>query len=395
MSPTRRDFFRSAAAAGGAFALGVSDLAGAVPGAATSGPEAESRGPEAGFRSEARLDILILGGTGFIGPHEIRYARARGHNVTMFNRGRTNPELFPDIERLIGDRDDQLDSLRGRRWDVVIDNSGFYPRHARLSAELLEPSVHLYLFVSSISAYSSKLQPRQDEHSAPYATMDDPTDESAPPYGPGYGARKALSEQEIERVFGPERTVIVRPGVITGPGDPTDRIRHWLARVDRGGEVLVPGSPADPVQYIDARDLTAWMVRLLEEGTSGRFNGVGPAHDMTMSEMVHGLAATSSKPRSFTWVDEAFLTEYTVEGRSIVGRYSPWVPTSERAFMMVDNDAAMASGLTYMPFADTAAAMYEEYRTVSTAGYVDRYGWRNVVSSEVEAEVLAAWRAQG
>jgi 2'-hydroxyisoflavone reductase len=345
-------------------------------------------------RSVAPLDVLILGGTGFIGPHEIRYALAQGHNVTMFNRGRTNPHLFPDVERLIGDRDDQLDALRGRQWDVVIDNSGFYPRHARLSAELLEPNVGMYLFVSSISAYSQELQPEQNEYDAPYAMMDDPTDESGGPYSQFYGPRKALCEQEIERVFGAERTTIVRPGLISGPGDPTDRIRHWLARIDRGGEILVPGEPEDPVQYIDTRDLSDWIVRLMEDGTAGRYNGVGPAHDMTHAEMVHGLGAASNTPRSFTWVSEDFLAANPVDGQSIAGRYSPWATRENRAFMQVNNDASMASGLTYLPFAETVRAMHEEYITVSTAGYVEDYGWRGGAPPEVQDQILAAWHAQ-
>jgi 2'-hydroxyisoflavone reductase len=388
MSPDRRDFLRTAGLAGGAIAFGAVDVRGSAP----TSDHAEQRPTGAG--KVAPLDVLILGGTGFIGPHEIRYALAQGHNVTMFNRGRTNPDLFPDVERLIGDRDEQLDSLRGRQWDVAIDNSGFYPRHARLSAELLEPNVGMYLFVSSISAYSEALQPEQDEYDAPYAMMDDPTDESGGPYSQFYGPRKALCEQEIERVFGADRTTIVRPGLITGPGDPTDRIRHWLARVDRGGEILIPGEPGDPVQYIDTRDLSAWIVRLMEDGTSGQYNGVGPAHDMTHTEMVHGLAAASNTPRSFTWVSEDFLAEHAVDGRSIAGAYSPWTPAGSRAFMQVYNDASMESGLTYLPFAETVRAMYEEYVTVSTGGYVENFGWRGGAPLEIQHRILAAWHAR-
>ena len=186
------------------------------------------------------MNLLVLGGTGFIGPHEINYALSRGHTVTMFNRGKTAPGMFPDVENLIGDRDDQLDALKGRDWDAVIDNSGFYPRHARLSAELLNGHVGQYMFVSSISAYAESLTVEDDEFSAAYATMDDPTDESDPPYGRSYGARKALCEQEVVKVFG-DNAINIRPGIITGVGDPTERLRHWLVRMQ--GRMLMALSP--------------------------------------------------------------------------------------------------------------------------------------------------------
>ena len=182
-------------------------------------------------KAEKPLDLLILGGTGFIGPHEINYALSRGHRVTMFNRGKTAPDMFPDVERLIGDRGGDLDALKGRDWDAVIDNSGFYPRHAKLSAELLDGHVGKYMFVASIDVYAEdSLTVEDDEFSAAYAVMDDPTDESESPYGPSYGARKALCEQEVGRVFG-DNAINIRPGIITGTGDPTERLRHWLERL--------------------------------------------------------------------------------------------------------------------------------------------------------------------
>ena len=182
---------------------------------------------------------------------------------------RPNTGMFPDVEALIGDRDDQLDSLKGRDWDAVIDNSGFYPRHARLSAELLSGHVDKYMFVSSISAYGDELTVADDELSAPHAVMDDPTDESDSIYGRTYGARKALCEQEITKVFG-DKAINIRPGIITGSGDPTQRLRHWLLRMQAGNEILVPGIEQLPVQYIDASDMTGWMVRMLEEGGTPR-----------------------------------------------------------------------------------------------------------------------------
>ncbi len=242
MKTSRRNFIRSASAVGALAALPGSVIA-------------QGTAPKP-------LDILILGGTGFIGPHEINYARSRGHNITMFNRGKTAPGMFPDVETLIGDRDDQLDSLRGRDWDAVIDNSGFFPRHARLTAELLHGHVDQYMFVSSISAYSESLTVQDDEFSAAYGVMDDPTDESEHIYGPTYGPRKALCEQEVTKVFA-DKAINIRPGIITGVGDPTERLRHWLRRMQAGNEILVPGVEDLPVQYIDAADLCGWMVRML------------------------------------------------------------------------------------------------------------------------------------
>ena len=376
MGHSRRDFVRISALAGGALGAGVLDLAGAP----SALPILE--------RAAAPLKILVLGGTGFIGPHEIRYALARGHEVTMFNRGRSNPALFPNVERLIGDRDNQLDVLRGRQWDVVIDNSGFFPRHARLAAELLEPNVGIYLFVSSISAYDMEtLQPWEHPDEATTATMEDPTDESEGPYGPSYGPRKALCEQEILKVFGADRTTIVRPGLITGPGDPTDRIRHWFARAERGGEILIPGMPDAPVQYIDARDLSGWMVRLLEDGTTGMFNGVGPHDPRTAAELVYGLASAVGSERTFTWVDWEFILAREVSGFG----YLPIVSPDAEALMMVYNLNSSESGLNYRSFAEITRDMYAEYITLSNGGYTENFGWRAGASSEAEAELLKAW----
>lgn len=380
MSPTRRDFVRLSVAASGVLAGG---------GLSALEVRADEKAPVR--PAPAPLDILVLGGTGFIGPHEIRYALDRGHNVTMFNRGRSNTQLFPDVERLIGDRGGDLDALKGRQWDVVIDNSGFYPRHARLSAELLEPNVGMYLFVSSISAYDpATLQPHERPTVAPLATMADPTDESESPYGPSYGPRKALCEAEISEVFGSDRTTIVRPGLITGPGDPTDRIRHWFARAERGGEILVPGTPDGPTQYIDARDMTAWMVRLMEDGTAGTFNGVGPKDALSSAELVYGLAAAVPSERRFTWVDWDFLEANEVNGFA----YNPLVPPAGVPFMTIYNADAVESGLSYRTLADTVADMYDEYLTVSNGGFIENFGWRSGLSSEAEAQALSAWHSR-
>ncbi|MFV1987081.1 MAG: NAD-dependent epimerase/dehydratase family protein, partial [Gemmatimonadota bacterium] len=346
---TRRDFVRTAAAATGALTLGCGGRG-----------EGGSEAGDAGAGDRRPLDILILGGTGFIGPHEVAYATERGHTLTLFNRGRTNPGMFPEIEQLRGDRGGDLASLEGRTWDVVLDNSGFYPRHVRLSAQLLADAADRYMFVSSISAYDESLPAGVDEYNAPIATMADPTDETEGPYGPSYGPRKALSETEVLAAFGEDRTIIVRPGLITGPGDPTDRIRHWIARMLRQDEVLVPGYAGDPIQLIDARDMTGWMIRMLENGDVGTYNAVGPDYQLTMDELVNGVRRATETEADLVWVSD----EYALE-TGIAGRYSPWIPASgPRGLMLVNNGRAIGTGLTFRPLAEIIEDMIVEYREV-------------------------------
>jgi len=363
MKTSRRSFIQSASAAG---ALAV------LPGPVFAQGKASKP-----------LDILILGGTGFIGPHEINYARSRGHRVTMFNRGKTAPGMFPDVETLIGDRDDQLDSLKGRDWDAVIDNSGFYPRHARLSAELLHGHVDHYMFVSSISAYADSLTVDDDEFSAAYAVMDDPTDESDSIYGRTYGARKALCEQEVTKVFG-DKAINVRPGIITGTGDPTERLRHWLVRIHAGNEIMVPGPQDLPVQYIDASDMTAWMVHMLEDGGSGPYNAVGAENPYRARPLLERIRDAVGSTSSFTWVDWEWLRNEKAE----IPSYSPWLGQGPIPFMQVNNDRALATGLTFRPIEDTAKDMIANLQ-----GVPDKESWRGGFDLETEAALLKKWHS--
>ncbi len=329
------------------------------------------------------MSLLILGGTGFIGPHEINYALERGHKVTMFNRGKTAPDMFPEVERLIGDRNGELDALKGREWDAVIDNSGFFPRHARLSAELLKGNVGTYLFVSSISAYDSDaLTVEDDEFTAKYAAMDRPLDESEHIYGPTYGARKALCEQEVAAVFG-DNAINVRPGIITGPGDPTDRLRHWLIRMVAGNEILVPGSKDWPVQYIDARDMSNWMIRLLEQGEAkGPYNAVGGVEPFAAGPFLTGIRDALESTSTLTWVDWDFILERHEQPPT----YSPWFPGDASPFMQVNNDRALATGLKFRPIEESAKDMVAllNGRGISRGGF----------DFETEAKLLEAWAAQ-
>ena len=233
---TRRDFIQMAAVSGGLVAMTRNPAPQGTPASSTAPP----------------LRILILGGTSFIGPHQVRYALERGHSVTLFNRGRTNGHLFPEVEKLVGDRNDNLEALKGREWDVVIDNSASRPRWVREAAQLLAGHVDQYLFVSTISVYADNSIVNMDED-GPLLTLENPTPEALEDARANYGPLKALCEAEAERAF-PNRTTVVRPGLIVGPGDGTDRFTYWPVRIDRGGEILAPGDPTDAVQFVDARD---------------------------------------------------------------------------------------------------------------------------------------------
>ena len=277
------------------------------------------------------LRILILGGTGFIGPHMVRDALARGHAITLFNRGRTNTHLFPEVEKLVGDRDGQLGALEGRTWDVVLDNSGYVPRHVRDSAQLLKDASDHYLFTSTAGVYASwygadggmKSAPGEPEWPADGTTEDHPTvvlpEPGSEEVGRWYGHLKVLCEDAVREAYG-EHCVITRPGLIVGPGDSTDRFTYYPVRIDLGGEVMAFGAPDDPVQYIDARDLAAWSIRLCEDRVSGTYNAVAPLGGLRMAELLYGIRAITATPVRFTWVPGSFLAEQGVPEFSL----PPW-----------------------------------------------------------------------
>ena len=340
MTHTRRRFLATSAAAAGTAALGPARaLAASASPAVTAATDPTPR------RSHRPLRILILGGTGFIGPHMVRYAMYRGHHVTLFNRGRTAPELFPGVETLIGDRDGQLDALRGGTWDAVIDNSGYVPRHVRDSAELLRDSVGRYLFTSTGSVYNFD----QDEltEDSELLPIEDPTSEDVNRY---YGPLKVLCENAVMDTYR-ERGTVMRLHVVAGPGDPTDRFTYWPVRIDHGGEIIAPGSPDTPVQYIDVRDLAEFMMLCLERDIGGIYNTAGPALDPTsMAEFLYGIRAVTSTPLSFTWMDEEFLAEREA-------RFQLWYPPTEgpiRGLSRVRSHRAVAVGLRFRPLAVTA-----------------------------------------
>jgi 2'-hydroxyisoflavone reductase len=340
-----------------------------------------AKGTRAG-RASKPLRILILGGTGFLGPHLVENARARGHTLSLFNRGKTHPELFPEVEKLRGDRNGQLDALKGKKWDAVIDTSGYVPRIVKMSAELLAPAVKQYVFISSISVYPDDVKPGANE-STPVQTLTEPGSEEVRKH---YGALKALCEQAAEAAM-PGHTTNVRPGLIVGPGDPTDRYTYWPARVDRGGEALAPGNGEDPVQYVDVRDLAAWIVQTIERGTVGLFNATGPEKPLSMASMLSACRKAARQPATLVWIPEKFLSEQKVSSWDDM----PVWTGAEAGFSEIDCTKAIRSGLHFRSADETARdtlawwkELPEDRRKKPRAG----------ITADREQAVLAAWKAR-
>lgn len=301
------------------------------------------------------MNILILGGTGFIGPHLVEQALQRGHEITLFNRGRTNTHLFPGVEKLIGDRNDNLAALRGRRWDAVIDNSGYTPAQVSMTVDLLKNNCDQYLFTSTRSVYHDYTAARMDEDVA-LGPREIPESEWT-----GYGPNKVLAERVVQAGFA-ARTLIVRPPIIVGPGDRSDRFTYWVDRIDDGGEILVQGQATDPIQFIDVRDLAEFYVHLLEQGTRGIFNAEGPGSPLVTAGFVHGVKAITATPSVFHWLDWDFLSERDEVPQNDLtfwqaprGRYVN--------YGLMDNRRAIAKGLTFRPLAVTAKDTLDWHRT--------------------------------
>ncbi len=339
--PTRRDVIKAAGLA--AVGLGTRGLAAA----------AQAQAPRP-------LRILILGGTGFIGPHQVRYALARGHKLTLFNRGR-NPKDWPgQVEELTGDRNTgDLASLKGRTWDVCIDNPTTLPFWVRDAGAILKGQVGHYIFVSTLSVYSDNRASGQDENAALFKyqgteeeVMKETQESVRKNMGNLYGPLKARSEKEAETWF-PGITTIVRPGLIVGPGDETDRFTYWPVRLDRGGDVLAPGDGKDAVQIIDARDLSEWMIRLAEMKAFGIYNAMGPATELSMGKMLADIGAAIKSKATLHWAPADFLEKQKVSAWSDM---PVWIPSvgEDAGFSRRSNKRALAKGLTFRPMSQTA-----------------------------------------
>ena len=372
MNNDRRRFLKTSLLGGAAVAAGC---------APDTAPELEEAPQE--FDP---LRILVLGGTGFIGPHMVREALRRGHEVSLFNRGRTNNELFPDLELFKGDRNNGLQSLEGGDWDVVVDNSGYVPRHAEDSASLLSPVVSHYLYVSTISVYA--VSPAPITEASPLATMPDETVEEVT--GETYGPMKALCEQRVLAEMGADRTTILRPTYICGPGDRTDRYTYWPVRTSRGGEMLWPGSPDDDIQIIDVRDFANFTVHCLEQQTAGIFNTVTPLQSFRMGDLMEDSLAVTNSDMTPVWVDKDFIADNEVAAGGGLPIWEP--PGSEFATLsQVDGSPAVAAGLRNRPTRETARDTISWWKTLPA----DRTGnLRAGLSTDKEAEVLRSWHEQ-
>jgi len=376
MSVKRRDFLHLAAA------LNAPAL-GATPGLSFG----------ADCAAKERLRILILGGTGFTGPHQVRYALERRHHVTLFNRGR-RPQPWPgDVVALTGDRNTgDLKSLENGEWDVCIDNPTTLPFWVRDAGRVLKGRVRQFVFISTVSVYAANDKAGEDESAATatYAGAD-PMGETQDTLRADmalYGPLKAVSEAESRRQFG-DRTTVIRPGLIVGPGDDTDRFTYWPVRLARGGEVLAPGDGSDAVQFIDARDLAEWTIRMCESRTTGTFNATGPARPLTMREMLAGIGAAVRSDVQLSWVPAAFLDAQDVSAWTDL---PVWVPGQgdSAGFARRHIGRAVQAGLTFRPLATTAADTLAWFR----AQPVERQAKpRTGLTPEREAEVLARWKA--
>lgn len=388
---TRRQFVVGTAAAG----LGLGLRGGPVSGQAGEG-EGDWSGTGVGQqdpglqgvgRAARPLRILILGGTGFLGPSQVEYALARGHTLTLFNRGRTGPDLFPGVETLLGDRAEaDYASLAGRTWDAVIDNSANVANWVVDSVQVLKDAAGRYLFVSSISAHSDNSIIGMDEN-GPVFTEANYQEAMASAAGAAFGPNKAQAERETFKAFG-DRGIVVRPGLIVGPGDRSDRFTYWPVRIDRGGEVLAPGDGTDWAQIVDVRDVARFMVHLVEQEASGTFNATGPEAPLTMAGMLYGVRAITSTPVTFTWVDAAFLREHQVGAWM---EMPVWVypEPQTRGFSAYDCSKAIAAGLTFRPLADTARDTLDWWKAKPEAERTLRTG----LAPEKEKTILEAWHA--
>ena len=378
----RRSFLIRTAAAGGALTLGL-------PGSASALGLSPAAAPVSALGGSRAAKVLILGGTGFIGPHQIRSLLEQGHEVTMFNRGRSAPDMFPEVERLIGDRNGDYESLKGRQWDVVIDNSTSRPDWVTMAGEALQDSVGYYYYVSSRSAYMDhSAVPMTSAHPAQTYESAGVDRATADITRLPYGLAKAESEREVMRLF-PERYGIFRPGLIIGPGDRTDRFTYWPVRIHRGGEVLAPGDGTDPVQIIDVRDLGDFMAHSCGVENTGIYNLVGPATPRPMSELLYGIRAVTTAETTFTWVPMDFLVERDVMPYREMPVWRPPTPGSE-GFARFDLSNEVAHGLTFRSLADTTAATLE-FHFSRPAELQDPL--RSGLTAEREAEVLREWHA--
>ena len=325
------------------------------------------------------MKLLIIGGTRFLGRALVDEARHAGHDVTLFNRGRSNPTLYRDIDQIHGDRDGELSKMAGRRWDAVIDTCGYVPRIVRLSAEFLADKVEHYTFISSISVYAEPVPDHLDESGTVETIADETTEELT---GEAYGALKALCEAAATDATG-GRALNVRAGLIVGPHDPTDRFTYWPLRVGRGGEVLAPGSPDLITQIIDVRDLAKWIILAAGKRLTGPYNVTGPETPLSIGAILERCRDVTGSDAAFTWVSEAFLTRHEVQPFT---ELPLWLPQESQGILRVSIDKALSNGLAFRPLEETVRDTLEW-----ASSRASDYAMRNGLSPEKERALLAAW----
>ena len=382
MAWTRRDFIRTSTALGAVAAagplLGSRVLADLSP-----------------LRVDRKLKILVLGGTAFLGPAIVRHALMRGHEITLFNRGRTNSHLFPDVEKIKGDRTESHDALRGRKWDVVIDTSGYFPGVVAAATAALAGNIGHYIFISSISVYADFSKRGITEEDAvgtvsPAEVAE--VDAMSKITGTNYGPLKALCEQAAEQAM-PGRTCNIRPGLIVGPLDRSGRFTYWPVRVQEGGEVLAPDGPDIPTQVIDVRDLGEWVVYCAENGVNGVFNATSPPEQLTMGEMLTACKEVADSDAEFTWVTTGFLEEHEVSAWMDM---PVWVPLEgeDAGHPFINVERAVQAGLTYRPIRETVRGTLDWWDMLGEEDR-QRFGLgRAGISRERESELLQAWHAK-
>ena len=365
MKNNRREFIKAGAIGAAAAATGI--------------PLASFAG-DTTTKSTKPQEILILGGTGFIGPHMVREALRRGHSVTLFNRGRSNNTLFPDLETIKGDRDNGLDGLKGRRWDAVIDNSGYVPRHVQDSAKLLAPNTNRYVFISTVSVYADFSAPNDEDSTL--ATIADETTEDVT--GETYGALKALCEQRAAGEIDADKLAILRPTYICGPGDHTDRFSYWPVRTRQGGEMIWPGTPDDLVQIVDVRDLALFTIDCIDRDIDGVFNTIN-ANLCNMGTVLEDSRAVTAADVDPVWIDSDFLDSKGLQGGS---DFPVWHGAD--GFSGISSERAVKAGMESRPVRETARDLLTWWDTLPEERTAKL---RAGISAEKEAEIIAAWKA--
>jgi 2'-hydroxyisoflavone reductase len=323
------------------------------------------------------VELLFIGGTRFVGRHMVETVQQRGHQVTLFHRGQTNPGLFAGVDRILGDRATDLDRLQNRTWDVVIDTCGYFPDEVHKSTQALKHRVKNYVFISTISVYADFSKPGLTEEAALEGFSEAHADDAQQGT---YGARKARCEQELERVFG-DCALIIRPGLIVGPHDPSDRFTYWVRRIAEGGKTLLPAPPDRPVQFIDGRDLARWTVDMVESGQSGLYHATGPSQPLSFASLFETCRDVASSNAEPVWVDEAFLVEQSLEAWSSLPL---WAPPESPGLMQVDIRKALNAGLRFRPLEDTVrdTLAWDQTRTGPLSAGISR---------EREAALLEIW----